>query len=90
MIEVISESKPVARKKYRCDACEYVLNEVNQGTFTIAEYRLIVAAKRNGYAIVPGQQYIKQFNKDGGDTYTFRGIPAMHDLCVKYDLYPEW
>lgn len=47
-------------------------------------------AKRNRWKIKPGEKYYMQVQKDGGDLVVFRAIPAMADLCEKYDLYPEW
>lgn len=90
MIEIIRESKPKARKRYRCEACEFLQDELGWETFTLAECRLIVKARRNGWCIVPGRQYIRQFNTDGCDTWTFRAIPEMHELCIKHDLYPKY
>lgn len=91
MIKTLSERRPVARKTYPCDACYWIENYINDGvTFTIADYRTIVRAKRNGWKIQPGQQYVKQFNTNGNDTWTFRAIPEIHELCVKYELYEEW
>ena len=91
MIKTLSETMPVARKAYHCDACDWIGNYINDGvTFTIADYRQIVKAKRNQWRIQPGQRYIKQFNTDGNDVWTFRAIPEIHDLCVKYDLYDDW
>ena len=91
MVTVIHESTPTARKAYRCDACEWIENYINDGvTFTIADYRRIVKARRNGWMIQPGQRYIRQFNTDGNEAWTFRAIPEIAELCVKYELYDDW
>lgn len=90
MITVIHESTPVARKQYRCDACERIIDAVNDGRFTFAEYRKIVRAKRQGWQIQPGQKYVKQFNTDGRDVWTYRAIPEMHELCIEHDLFDDW
>ena len=89
MMELLSETHPVARKTYRCDASEYVRDACNQGIFTIAEYRKIIKVKRNGWKIQPGQRYIKQVVVDGGTIFTYRALAEMECLCQKYDLFPE-
>lgn len=90
MITVIHESTPIARKAYWCDACEFIQEAIGDTTFTISDLRLIVKARRNGWKIQPGQRYIRQFNSDYGETWTFRAIPEMDAICRKYDLYPEY
>lgn len=87
MIEVIHESNPIARKGYQCNACEFVMDAYSDGWFTFAELREIVKARKNGFNIAKGQEYIRQFNKYSGDTWTFRAIPAIHEICIKYDMY---
>jgi len=88
MIVILSESKPLARKAHNCMACDFILScGVNGFGYTFAELRLIVKARRNNYKIVKGQKYIRQNNICDGDIYTFKAIPEMHELCLKYDHY---
>ena len=89
MITTIYEQKPIARKDYDCEASLFV-RECNTVDFmTFAERRVIVKARKNGWRIKKGQRYVRQFNTYSGDTWTFRAIPEMHDICAKYDIYPE-
>lgn len=88
-ITVLNDTMPKARRSYPCDASRYVLEYVNEGMFTIDEYRYIIRAKRNGYMIQPGQKYVKQVAVWNGDFGVFRAIPEMHDIAWKYDLYPD-
>lgn len=94
MPNLLRESTPVAKKPYGCDASEYVLDSdmLADRLFSISELRQIVMARRNQYMIRPGQMYIKQVSVDetAREMYVFRAIPAMHNLCIRYDLYPEW
>jgi len=87
----LAERQPIARKEYVCDACQFLFDTglINDGLFSIREYRMIVQAKRNGYKIKKGQQYIKQITADGGKIFTYRAIPEIHDLVVKHGLYEE-
>ncbi len=89
-VQVLSESTPTARKSHNCDACDFILNGGISGFgYSFAELRLIAKAKKNNFNIVKGQKYINQNNKCMGDIYTFKAIPEMHELCLKYELYDE-
>lgn len=88
MIEVLSESEPVARKDHYCMASEWLLNSgIFDGEYSFAELREIVKAKRNGWKIKKGQRYIRQNNKYDGKLYTFKAIPAIDKICRDHDLY---
>lgn len=88
MVEVLSESTPVARKKHTCMASEFIHNlGLGYIDFSFAELRQIVKARRQGYKIQPGQKYVRQSNKFDGELYTFKAIPAMHEICLAHDLY---
>lgn len=56
---------------------------------TFTEKRQIVKAKQNRWKILKGNKYIRQSVKYEGRIYTFKAIPDMHKLCLKYDWYPE-
>ena len=88
MAQLISETRPKARKQYQCDACS-VFNERGElKDLTIDEKDDYLKAQANDYMILPGETYIKQIVKD--DVIgTFRAIPAIFDICVKYDLFDE-
>ena len=88
MIEVLSESTPKARKDYDCMACEFILNNGVQGMgFTRPELRTISKARANSYKILKGEVYMCQNNKFDGRLYTFKAIPAIAEICFKYDLF---
>lgn len=91
MIVTIHESRPKARKDYYCNACEFLFEDDISG-LTFSEYRTVVRAKWNGKKILKGQTYIRQFNGDEtiGDTWTYRAIPEIHKICVKYKLYDNY
>lgn len=90
----MTTTKQMARKKYTCNACEWISEWIEHPgcydyEFTYAELREIVKARRNYWSIVPGQEYIKEMQNYDGYLTTWRAIPAIHALCLKYDLY-EW
>jgi hypothetical protein len=89
MIHSISHATPVAKKDYPCNASEWVYESLMYVKFTFSEKRDIVKAKRNGWKVKKGEKYIRQFNTEGGDTWAYIAIPAMDELCQKYDLFPE-
>jgi len=67
MVQVISESKPKARKDYWCMASEFLTNgDIRDCTFTFTEWRYIVKAKRNNWKVKKGEIYTRQACTDGG------------------------
>lgn len=81
-----------ARKGYTCQAFENIKESVLcypiDFKLTFSEWRQVAMMRENGGRIFKGDSYYWQFNTDGSDTWMFRANKAMHDLCVKYDLYP--
>jgi hypothetical protein len=90
MITTLSEYYYIACKDYDCVACIW-LNEVGRIDFfnLLSEYRSYLKAKSNGFKIREGEKYIVQNNVDNGTFYVFKAIPEIHDICLKYDLYPK-
>lgn len=89
-MQVISDSTPIARKDHRCDACDWLINAgVTDLGLSFGEYREVVKAKRNGWKIKKGQRYFKQVNIYDGEFGVFKGIPAITEICQKYDLFRE-
>ena len=89
-MEVIKETNPKARKNHDCDACNWLLRDGYTGMgYTRPELREISKARANKWQIVKGQNYIKCTYKDGGEIATFKGIPEIHEICLKYNLYPD-
>ena len=87
-ITVLSESNPVARKEHDCCASDFILSTGISGFgYSFAELRVIAKAKANGYKIQKGERYLRQGNVCDGELYTFKAIPAMHDICIRHGLY---
>lgn len=83
---------PKARKKYRCMASDWIVDGDLYETFRCCDYsekREIIRAKRNNWTIQPGDKYLRQAIVFEGRMDTFRAIPEMHEICLKYDLYQE-
>ena len=84
-------TEQVARKDYSCDAWGWLDNDDWREftSLTFSERKAIVRAKRNGFKIKAGERYIKTAGKWGGEFCTFRAIPALNDICKKYDVYED-
>lgn len=92
MIRLIKESYPIARKNYDCMAYEwlndtYCFDEFSIMTFS--ERKSIVKARNNKGKILKGSKYLYQFLVDGDDSWSFRAIPELHQICLKYEIYPK-
>lgn len=89
MIQVIHQSIPTAKKDYDCEASLFIQEGIQWGEFTFSEWRSIVKAKQAGWKIKKGEKYVRQFNTNGSETWTFRARPEIHEICLKYDYYQE-
>lgn len=89
MAQLISEIKPKARKQHDCMASEFITNygDLRGLTFTFPECRAIIKARENNWKIQKGEIYIRQACVMDGEIYTFKAIPEIHKICIKYDYY---
>jgi hypothetical protein len=53
---------------------------------TFAELRDIVKARQNNWRIKPGERYNKSILVMDGYLSTWRAIPAIEEICFKYNL----
>lgn len=90
MSELIRESTPIARRHYPCEASHWI-NQSNFGDeeFEPDELLLLSAAKADRFKIRPGTRYLNQVQRVDGRIENFRARIDMHNLCLKYELYPE-
>ena len=93
-MRTISESEPVARKNYGCDACvwltEYDWKELISLGLTFAERRAVIKARQNGWRIMKGEKHL-QATIIGceNEIISWRAIPEIHAICLKYDIYED-
>lgn len=87
MWEIYTISYPVARKRYPCDACRILFDSFDIKDLTEEEQNVMLAAKSEGYAILPGTKYGKCAGKYDGEFDTFRARLDADAICRKYDLY---
>ncbi len=88
-VEILSETNPVARKEHDCLACDWLNKSgyANEADLTPSEWQAYQLAESDCFKIKKGDIYVRQNNKFDGEVYTFKAIPAIHDICIKYDLY---
>jgi len=99
MAELIEERIVKARKVHDCMAwiwIEYInpcdLGEVKNGKW-VKDWKALRAyvefGKWGNGKIKPGQKYLmqKQYDSSGRKWSTFRAIPELHEICLKYDVY---
>lgn len=105
MIEVIRNTTQKAAKEYYDDGWEAISEWINggchvwgktvgtRGHLTFSDARYLVQIRNRTivpHKILPGQRYRSQFNKYEGQTYKWRTKEEFYQLCVKYDLWPEY
>lgn len=89
-MQLLQHKIKVAKKEYNSDAYTFIDNCCDDfSMMSFSERRHIVEARRNKGRIFKGQKYLYQFIVEGGDTYSFRAIPELHEICIKYNIYPE-
>lgn len=79
-----------ARKSYPCGAY-YWINRSNYGEsdFSPDDWEILQAAEKEGFMILPGMKHMYQTSVDGDGWGEFRARLDMHELCCRYDLYPD-
>ena len=79
-----------ARKYYPCGAYHWInWSCYGESDFEPEDWAIIKAAEADGFKIKPGMQYLYQASVDGDGWAEFRARLDMHEICRKYDLYPE-
>lgn len=93
MVQLIAAQARKARKDHHDDSAEFILEALDYlrscGKLKFGELRAIAELKANNWKIKRGQVYTKQFNKTEGQTYTFKTLPIILKICIKYKLYGE-
>ena len=90
MITVLRDIQPIARKKYKCDACELFLDgSLYKEDMDESDYETVLEAKKDRWEILPGTRYRKLSYVEDGVFYTFRRRLDMDCICDKYELFDE-
>jgi len=86
--ELSTESIPISRKIYNCQAAEF-LSYGNKYEFEQEDIKIIEDARLQDFKILKGTKYFKIKGKYDGEFSTFRARLDIHNICIKYDLYPD-
>jgi hypothetical protein len=101
MNSIIKSGIVKARKSYTTDGesyfdfaynhktKEYDLEEFKSIGMSEEEIQIVLDAKAKNWTIDKGEMYYSQIGRFEGNIYHFQAIKAIHDICVKYDLYEE-
>jgi hypothetical protein len=103
MTQLITAQARKARKPHRDDSADYIIEAMDwirtgalwggrvgeKRYLTFSELRTIAQLKANNWMIQPGQVYTKQWNKQDGRTFTFKSLPIILKICIKYGLYGD-
>ncbi|MCV6612402.1 MAG: hypothetical protein OIF55_16695 [Amphritea sp.] len=89
--EFATETKPVARKDYHCEASDWIDNTTgwDEEEFAEEDRETIRKARAEGCKVLKGTQYVKVTGKFEGEFSTFRARADLNDICQRYDLYPD-
>lgn len=86
---VFTDSEPVARKEYRCDAYCYWLSNLAESDFEGDDLLIYQGAKADNFRIKKGMKYVKRVGLFDGVWQTFRARIDTNNLCLKLDLYED-
>lgn len=90
MWDFSNESFTKARKEYRCDAAEWVVNGIdNDVEFSEDDQAIIDQARSEKWKIKKGTQYVKVEGMWEGEFSVFRARKDLDQICKKYSLYAE-
>lgn len=91
MITTIEERTiKAARKDHPCSAFWFLSQgDYRNNGFTFAEYRAIAKAVQNKGFIKKGEPYIRQRNTNGSEIWTYKAIPEIDAICIKYNYFED-
>lgn len=89
---VFTDKGVMAKKQYRCDACDQWL----MAGYTVADCETdeqrerVKAAEADKWQILPGQQYRKQTGIYDGEFYTYRGRIDMDSVTCDLEMWDDY
>lgn len=83
-------TKPKARKKYNCDAIDWILNAgLDAFDFSDEELAIIKKAEAEKWKIFKGTEYVKCEGRYDGEWCVFRARKDIDQICQDHDAYSE-
>ena len=93
MCDIISETRPKARIKHPCGACEIIrgafTEEECEDIMTKEDFEMFLGLKDTDFQIQKGEIYRRYNIADNGTVQTFTESLDGSYLCSKYDLYED-
>lgn len=99
MHDVLRQSRVIARKEHVSEGSDYFDFALKKGVYDIQEFKeigmtddeikSILDAQKRNWKIEKGEKYFAQTGVYDGDLYDYKCILAIHDICVKYELYRD-
>lgn len=90
MWDISTQTKPVARKQYHCEASDWIGNCCDLSEVSAEDLAVIQKAQAEGNKILPGDNYLKVTGKWEGEFTTFRARLDLDSICRKYNLYDDY
>jgi hypothetical protein len=87
--DVATNTEPVARRDYRCDASEWINNTCDRDDLNDEEKGAYDEAKADSFKILKGMRYLKTSGFFEGEASVFRARPEMDSICRKYNIYSD-
>ena len=92
MPELIKSKAHKAKFDRHDDSAEFIIEAmdwIRHARLSFHELRAIAKLKSNNWNIKKGEVYVQQFCKKDGYKYTFRTLPKILRICIKYKLYGD-
>lgn len=88
--DVYTKTNPVARKEYKCDACELIFRkEFREEDMSPEDWDTFMGAWGCDCKILKGEKYIKLKGFADGEPDTFRARPEIDEICVYNNFYED-
>lgn len=85
-----NQSESAARRDYCCDAWHWIANAgFSEEDYEPEDWQVIENARKEGFKILKGTQYIKVKGIWDGEWSVFRARKDLDAICRKYRLYCE-
>lgn len=89
-MNILTEEIRKANKEHHCLASYWWCNSnFGEGDVSPCDWKIIKSAEADRFKILKGENYLYQTFVYHGTIHTFKARLDMHNICCKYDLYPD-
>jgi len=86
MWDLAKDSKPVARKEYKCQAWPWIDNGISFDDLDATEKEVIEKARKEGFKILKGTRYLRVDGKWDGEFTTYRARLDLQKICDDHEI----